>query len=71
MKVVRTILALIIIGFVVFFVIENSNLIELGLLGNKMTLPVSVIVIGFYILGAISGALIFKTLKRGLKKEND
>ena len=71
MKVVQTILALVLIGFVILFAVENSSLVKLGMLGNKITLPVSIIAIGFYVFGAVSGALIFKVLKKGLRKEND
>lgn len=71
MKTLLTILALLIVGFVVLFVLENTEIVELGLLGNKMNLPISFIAIAFYIVGAFSGASIVRILKKGFKKEQE
>lgn len=71
MKTMLTILALLIIGFVVLFVLENTEIVELGLFGNKVKLPISFVAIGFYVVGAFSGASMLKIIKKGLKKEEE
>lgn len=71
MKIIQTLLALIILAFVVLFVVENIQLVDLGIQGFKITLPVSLIAIGFYVLGAVSGTLIFKIVRNGLKQRTD
>lgn len=71
MKIILTFLALLIIGFVVLFVLENTEIVELGLFGNKVKLPISFVGIGFYVVGAFSGASMLKIIKKGLKKEEE
>lgn len=71
MKAILTIISIAIIAFLVIFVFQNTTHVNLRFLGSKMDLPVSVVSIGFYIIGAFSGTFLMRILKKGLKRGED
>lgn len=71
MKLIRTILALLLVAFLVIFIMENMAFQKLEFLGYQVNLPISIMAISFYVLGTISGVLIFRILKKGLNRNNE
>lgn len=71
MKIILSILSVAIVAVLVFFVGENMQAVDLKFFGSKTVLPLSFLAIGIYILGALTGSMLSRLLRKGLKKEED
>lgn len=75
MRLLKTILLLLFIGVVVIFIIQNLELVSLNFGIWKVELSLSIVSLSFYILGALSGGIVFSMLKKlsssSSKKENN
>ena len=63
MKFLKTILLLLLIGVAVIFIVQNLETVQLSFLKWSVTIPLSFATAIIYILGAISGGLVFSLLK--------
>lgn len=64
MRLLKTILLLLLIGVAVIFTIQNMEIVKLSFLNFHLEIPLSFASISIYILGAISGGLVFSLLKK-------
>jgi len=64
MRLLKTILLLLFIGVVVIFIIQNLELVVLNFVVWKAELSLSIVSLSFYILGALSGGIVFSMLKK-------
>lgn len=71
MKLIYTILAVAFLAFIGIFMFQNFGSAEIHFLGYSMTLPIFVLSIGFYVMGAITSTLILGIIKKGLKKDEN
>jgi uncharacterized integral membrane protein len=71
MRLLKTILLLLLIGVAVIFTIQNMEMVKLSFLNFHIEIPLSFASIAIYILGAISGGLIFSLLKKLTLEDSD
>jgi uncharacterized integral membrane protein len=71
MRLLKTILLLLLIGVAVIFTIQNMEMVKLSFLNFHIEIPLSFASIAIYILGAISGGLIFSLLKKLILENSD
>lgn len=71
MRLVKTILLLLLIGVAVIFTVQNMELVKLSFLNFHLEIPLSFASVAIYILGAISGGLIFSLLKKLTLEDSD
>lgn len=71
MKIILSILSIAIVAVLVFFIGENMQRVAIKLFGSKTTLPLSFMIIGVYVLGALTGSMLSRLLRKGLKNEED
>ena len=64
MRIIKTILLLLLIGVAVIFIVQNLETVQLSFLKWSVTIPLSFATAIIYILGAISGGLVFSLLKK-------
>jgi len=66
MKVFYTFLVSIFIAAVLLFCFQNWQSTQVSLAGYQIKLPLAIVSIIIYSIGALTGSLIFKMLKKGL-----
>lgn len=66
MRFLKTSLLLLFIGVVVIFIIQNLETVRVSFLSWHLELPLSIISVIVYILGALSGGLLFSLLKKAI-----
>ncbi|MEA3450593.1 MAG: LapA family protein [Bacteroidota bacterium] len=71
MRLIKTILLLLFLGVVVIFIIQNLELVVLNFMVWKVELSLSFVSLSFYILGAISGGIVFSMLKKLTTKDSN
>ena len=72
MRIIKTILLLLLIGVAVIFIVQNLETVQLSFLKwSVTTIPLSFATAIIYILGAISGGLIFSILKKLTIEDSD
>lgn len=71
MRILKTILLLILVGVAVIFTIQNMEIVKLSFLNFHLEIPLSFASVAIYILGAISGGLIFSLLKKLTLEDSD
>lgn len=71
MRLVKTILLLLLIGVAVIFTVQNMELVKLSFLNFHLEIPLSFASVAIYILGAISGGLIFSLLNKLTLEDSD
>lgn len=64
MKFIKSFVLLLFIGVVVIFIIQNLELVVLNFVVWKAELSLSFVSLSFYILGALSGGIVFSMLKK-------
>ena len=64
MKFLKTFFLLFLLGVAVIFIVENLETVQLSVLKWSVTIPLSFATAIIYILGAISGGLVFSLLKK-------
>ncbi len=64
MRLFKSILLLIFFGAVILFAVQNMKMIKLSFLNWHLEIPLSVASILLYVLGAISGGIVFSMLKK-------
>lgn len=70
MKTIKLIFVIIFISTIIIFSFQNIESMTISFLFWKIEIPVFVSVISIYILGAISGGLLFSMIKR-MSSDND
>ncbi len=71
MRLIKSILLLLFIGAVMLFSFQNMELIKLSFFNWHLEIPLSFASILFYILGAISGGIVFSMLKKLSLEDSD
>ncbi|MBN1951651.1 MAG: hypothetical protein JW801_10635 [Bacteroidales bacterium] len=71
MRLLKTILLLLLIGVVVIFTIQNMEIVKLSFLNVHLEIPLSFASGAIYILGAISGGIVFSMLKKLTMEDSD
>lgn len=71
MRLLKTILLLLLAGVAVIFTIQNMETVKLSFLNFHLEIPLSFASVAIYILGAISGGLIFSLLKKLTLEDSD
>ena len=71
MKFLKTFLLLLLLGVAVTFIVQNLETVQLSFLKWSVTIPLSFATAIIYILGAISGGLIFSILKKLTIEDSD
>ncbi|MCC5929857.1 MAG: DUF1049 domain-containing protein [Cyclobacteriaceae bacterium] len=69
MKLVKTISLLLFLGIIVLFALQNLQVITLSFLNWHLEIPLAFASIVIYVLGAISGGIVFSMLKRLTRNE--
>ncbi|NBC58384.1 MAG: DUF1049 domain-containing protein [Bacteroidetes bacterium] len=69
MRILKTFSLLLFIGVVMLFILQNLELVDLNFAVWKIELSLSFVSLLFYILGTLSGGIIFSMLKK-LSKNN-
>ena len=64
MRLVKTILLLILFGIAVIFTVQNMQTVKLSFLKYYLEIPLSFASLIIYVMGAISGGLLFSMLKK-------
>lgn len=64
MKILKTTLLLFFTAVALIFVLQNLNSVSLSFLTWNAQIPLSIAIAVFYILGAVSGGLMFSLLKK-------
>ena len=71
MKFLKTFVLLLLFGVAVIFIVQNLETVQLSFLKLSVTIPLSFATAIIYILGAISGGLIFSILKKLTIEDSD
>ena len=71
MKFLKTFVLLLLFGVAVIFIVQNLETVQLSFLKCSVTIPLSFATAIIYILGAISGGLIFSILKKLTIEDSD
>lgn len=69
MRFIKTLVLLLFLGAIVLFTFQNLETVRLSFLSWHLELPLSFISALIYILGAISGSLLFSLLKSITKQK--
>ena len=64
MRIIKTFVLLLLLGVAVIFIVQNLETVQLSFLKWSVTIPLSFATAIIYILGAISGGLVFSLLKK-------
>lgn len=64
MRLIKTFLLLLLIVVAVIFTIQNMEIVKLSFLNFHLEIPLSFASVAIYILGALSGGLVFSLLKK-------
>ncbi len=64
MKHVKTFFAALLLIVIVVFSVQNMQAFELKLFNWRLTMPVAVYIILFYILGMLTGGMLFSLMKQ-------
>lgn len=64
MKIFKTIILIILIAVIVIFTVQNMEMVKLGFLNLYLEIPLSILSVSIYVLGAISGGLVLSMLKK-------
>ena len=68
MRLIQATLLLLFLGAVGIFALQNNNLIPVKFLNWAITAPTSVLVVGVYLLGMISGGAVFGFVRISLRR---
>lgn len=68
MRVIQAVLLLLFLGAVGAFALQNNNLTDLKFLTWGVRAPISILVVGVYLLGMISGGAVFGFIRLSLRK---
>ena len=67
MRFIQATLLLVFLAAVAAFALQNNELIDLQFLGWGVRAPISILVVGVYLLGMISGGAVFGFIRRSLR----
>lgn len=70
MHIIKTTLLVIFIGIVTLFTLQNLEAVRFSFLTWYIEIPLSIVSVLFYILGALSGGLLFSMIKHLLTTNN-
>ena len=71
MRIIKTFVLLLLLGVAVIFIVQNLETVKLSFLKWSVTIPLSFATAIIYILGAISGGVIFSLLKKLTLEDSD
>jgi lipopolysaccharide assembly protein A len=64
MRLVKTILLVLLIASIALFTFQNMELVQLNFLNASLDVPLSLASVSIYILGGISGGLVYSLFKK-------
>ncbi|MDF2412888.1 hypothetical protein [Aeromonas sp. 1HA1] len=67
MRYVYAVLIIVITTTVLLFKIQNISLVTVSLLNMSLTLPASLLIVGVYVLGMLTGSVLWSLLRGWLK----
>ncbi|WP_081911401.1 lipopolysaccharide assembly protein LapA domain-containing protein [Thioalkalivibrio sp. ALJ1] len=67
MRYVYTFLILLFVAVVAIFAIQNLRLVTLNFLALHVTMPLSLLIVGIYLLGLVSGGALVALIKRWIR----
>lgn len=70
MKLIKKIFLILILLIVIIFSVQNSEIYTLKLFSWQISLPVSILVFLFYILGMTTGGILFSVIGNLFMREN-
>ncbi|ANI30816.1 hypothetical protein PL78_13415 [Yersinia entomophaga] len=68
MKYVYTVLFLLIVTLTTLFAFQNSGAVQVSLLFNEITLPLSVLIVLIYFLGMLTGGVLLTLMNKLIRK---
>ncbi len=71
MRLFQAMLLLLFLAAVAAFALQNNDLIPVKFLTWGLTAPISVLAVGIYLLGMISGGAVFGFIRRSLRKVSE
>lgn len=71
MRVLMGLALLLFLGTVLLFTIQNMGAVPLRVLGWKLSMPLGSLLAGSYVLGALSGGIVFGFLRFSLRKASE
>jgi len=71
MRFFQLLLFLLFLGAVGLFALQNNEMIDLKFWNWRMTAPISVLVVGVYLLGMISGGAVFGFIRLSLRRVSE
>jgi uncharacterized integral membrane protein len=71
MHLVKSILLLLLILIIVLFTAQNMEMVSINFLNWHLEMPLSISSVLIYVIGAVSGGIMFTTIKSLSSKTND
>lgn len=71
MRVLMGLILLLFLGTIFVFTVQNLESVPLRILGQRYTLPLGSLLAGSYVLGALSGGLVFGFIRYSLRKASE
>ena len=71
MRIIKSILILLFVVAFTAFTVQNMKIVSINFLNWHMKMPLSILSVLIYVLGAVSGGILFKTIKSLSTKPND
>ncbi len=71
MRLISGLALLLFLGTILLFTIQNLEEVPLRVLGWKLTMPLGSLLAGSYVLGALSGGIVFSFLRFSLRKTSE
>ncbi len=71
MQIVKFLILAVFVIFFIVFAFQNFESVTISIYKYSITLPLAVTAIGIYILGMLTGGLLWSTLKKLARKEKE
>jgi uncharacterized integral membrane protein len=71
MRFFQATLLLVFLGAVAAFALQNNGLVSVKFLAWGLSAPLSVLIVGVYVLGMISGGAVFGFIRRSIRKVSE
>ena len=71
MRFLQGVLLLVFLGGVFLFALQNNRAVSVRFLGWESTPPVSLLILGVYVLGMLTGGTVVSLLRRSIRKVSE
>jgi uncharacterized integral membrane protein len=71
MKLLKTIVLVLLLGVVLVFAFQNFENVQISFINWRVEIPLSVAIVLIYLLGAISGGVLFNLIKKLTSQEKE